>query len=323
MNRAYVFALAACVCIGCTSKKAPEGAAIRINDEWVKSDEVEYIARVVRQQAAQFSPKAALEGVDSGIRKSAARQIIADRLMLQEAKRRNITFDKNDLDSLYERYKKRAGGEAAFTRLLTSSGQSEEEFREQLQSSLLVDSLVRLLLADIDTVGIVECKEYYDQNKNRFRQRSKIRASQILLIFKKGITAQQKADMRKRAEEIAAKAKAGTDFAQLARKHSEGPNAKKGGDIGWSEKGDMKPRLDAAIFTLEKDQVSNVIESDIGFHIFKKTGEKMSDPRHFHEVAHGIRTTLELKKKNDAIMNVVDRLMAKADIEYIDTTLKP
>ncbi len=62
----------------------------------------------------------------------------------------------------------------------------------------------------------------------------------------------------------------GKDFSALAKERSQGPNAERGGDLGPIEKGDLLPELDAAIRKLKKNQISGIIKSDLGYHIFKR-----------------------------------------------------
>jgi len=73
------------------------------------------------------------------------------------------------------------------------------------------------------------------------------------------------------AQEIKKLLDGGANFAQLARERSKGPNAQKGGDLGLITKGDLLAELDKAISTLQVGQTSDVIKSQIGFHIFKRT----------------------------------------------------
>jgi parvulin-like peptidyl-prolyl isomerase len=323
MSRARLLVLlAVCVAVQC-AKKAPEGTAISVNGESIMSEEVGYVAELLRQEAAHFSAQAAMEGMSDEIRKSAARQLVADKVMLQEAKRRGISLEESRFDTLYGQFKHGIGGQAALTRMLTEAGQSEAEFKERAMQGMLVDSLVRVLLADVDSADIAECKEYYDRNMERFRERQKVRTSQIFFEFSDSLAEEKRAEIRRKAEKALADARAGKDFAQLARAYSQGPNAKAGGDIGWFEKGDMKPEIDAAIFSLDENEVSDIVHSDLGLHIFKKTGEKMSAPKHFHEVMESIKTALDLKKKNDVISGVVDSLIGAASIVYVDTSLAP
>ena len=72
------------------------------------------------------------------------------------------------------------------------------------------------------------------------------------------------------AKEIKELLNSGQDFAELAKTRSKGPNAEKGGDLGVIQKGDLLPELDNAIRKLKPGEISDVIKTDVGYHIIKK-----------------------------------------------------
>ena len=86
-----------------------------------------------------------------------------------------------------------------------------------------------------------------------------IRASHILVKDKK------------EAEDLCQKCKAGADFAYMAEKYSKCPSAKKGGDLGTFGKGQMVPKFEQAAFALNVGEVSNIVPTQFGFHIIKRT----------------------------------------------------
>ena len=72
------------------------------------------------------------------------------------------------------------------------------------------------------------------------------------------------------ANEIKALLDKGSDFCQLAKDRSKGPNAEKGGDLGIIDKGDLMPELDSTLSKLKIGETSDVVKSKLGFHIFKR-----------------------------------------------------
>ncbi|MEE4310485.1 MAG: peptidylprolyl isomerase [candidate division KSB1 bacterium] len=73
------------------------------------------------------------------------------------------------------------------------------------------------------------------------------------------------------ANEIKSLLDKGSDFSALAKERSKGPNAQKGGDLGVVNKGDLLPELDNALRSLKTGEISKVVKSPIGYHIFKRT----------------------------------------------------
>ena len=101
-----------------------------------------------------------------------------------------------------------------------------------------------------------------------------VTASHILISYKGALrseTDRDRRDARKLAEKILKELKSGRDFAELARKHSDGPSGPKGGDLGRFERGQMVPEFDQAVFGLETGAISEVVETKFGYHIIKRT----------------------------------------------------
>ena len=101
-----------------------------------------------------------------------------------------------------------------------------------------------------------------------------IRASHILISYKDALrseTNRDRRDARKLAEKILKEVKSGRDFAEQARKHSDGPSGPKGGELGRFERGQMVPEFDQVVFVLETGDISEVVETKFGYHIIKRT----------------------------------------------------
>ena len=111
----------------------------------------------------------------------------------------------------------------------------------------------------------------YEANKHRYTNLEKqVRARQILIKAGSNATAEQKAEAKKRAGALQKRAVKGEGFAGLARKFSEDPiTAQNGGDVGFLRKGTMPESLDEAAFSMEVDEISDVVETPYGFHVVK------------------------------------------------------
>jgi len=119
----------------------------------------------------------------------------------------------------------------------------------------------------------------YEANKHRYTNLEKqVRARHILVKAGSYATDEQKAEAKKKAEALQKRATGGADFAALARKESgDQITAKNGGDIGFLKKGVMPESFDEALFALEVDEVSEVVETQYGFHVIKVAAIREGD----------------------------------------------
>ena len=119
----------------------------------------------------------------------------------------------------------------------------------------------------------------YEREKHRYTGLEKqVHARHILIKAEDSANQETKAAARKRAEELAARAKKGEDFAALAQKYSEDTgSAKKGGDLGWNPKGRMVKPFDEAQFALKPGDISDVVQSNFGYHVIKVEGVREGD----------------------------------------------
>ena len=123
-----------------------------------------------------------------------------------------------------------------------------------------------------------DIQAYYDvYRERRFRRREAVRFSQIFIpAAPEPASAEEQAAPRKQLEEVLKELRAGADFAELARKHSKGESAAQGGEMGFVGRGQLVEALDAALFALEENEVSEIVESRVGLHLLKAV-EKQKD----------------------------------------------
>jgi peptidyl-prolyl cis-trans isomerase D len=156
---------------------------------------------------------------------------------------------------------------------------------------------VLLTLDDIArdaTVPEADALAYYEQNKARYGQDEQRKASHILFTAGEGGTAKDKAGARKKAEEVLAQLRANPkDFERLARENSKDPgSAANGGDLGQFGRNMMVKPFEDAAFKFKPGEISDIVESDFGFHIIKVTGVVPAQVKPFAEVRGEIEADL-------------------------------
>ena len=133
-----------------------------------------------------------------------------------------------------------------------------------------------------------DLQQFYNANIKRFQTPEQVRASHILIAAPKGASDAERKAAQQKAEAILAEVKAHPDqFAQIAQRESQDPgSAAKGGDLGYFGRGMIAggEAFDNAVFALKKDEISNVIQSDFGYHIVKLTDVKPAVTKPFDQV---------------------------------------
>src|SRR5262249_36535838 len=147
---------------------------------------------------------------------------------------------------------------------------------QELQSKMIEESTAQIVLERELKISVSddEVKKFYDDNPSKFEQPEMVRASHILLSTRdpetnKDLPDEQKMAKRKKAEELLKRARAGEDFAKLARENSEDPGSKdRGGEYQFS-RGQMVPEFETAAFSLKTNEVSEIVTTQYGYHIIK------------------------------------------------------
>ncbi len=202
--------------------------------------------------------------------------------------------------------------------MIEGSGFEAEYF---VRRSLTLQKLIEVHGAKETNVTTDEVKQHYDQNQAKFSKSEQVRASHILIkpkVEKPGAqpTPEAKAAAKAKAEELLKQVQDGADFATLARENSDGPSAPKGGDLNFFSKGQMVPEFDKTAFELKVGQVSDVVETQFGYHIIKLTDRKEATVTTFEQAKDEIANKLIKNKQREFTGKYIESLKSEAKIVY-------
>jgi len=144
-----------------------------------------------------------------------------------------------------------------------------------------------------------EVQRYYQTHLDDFKVPVQRRARHILLKISPNATAEEEEKIRKRAEEVLSRARAGEDFAELAKRYSEDETtAQSGGDLGYFSKGSMVKELDDVLFSMQINDISDPIRTNFGYHIVQLTDIQRAryQPLSDVEVREGVEKALRTEK---------------------------
>ncbi|MFM5685767.1 peptidylprolyl isomerase [Aeromonas caviae] len=198
-----------------------------------------------------------------------------------------------------------------------------EQFYKANSARFMNDETVKVdyLLLDAANLGknikVTEqdAQDYYDQHQDLFQRPERRQVAHILIPFGKDEKAAEQ-----KAEAVLAKAKAGDDFAALAKADSSDTfSAKKGGELDWFEKGVMDPAFEKAAFALAKaGDLSAVVKSPFGFHIIKLLGVEPAKTKPFVDVMSDTIARLQSEKAKEQFF-AEQQKMADSSFENPDS----
>jgi len=234
--------------------------------------------------------------------------------------------EKNDFIASNEQVEKDIGKlrasfptEEAFKEKIQSSGFTEEDFVEETKQRLSV----ALMIKDLNQSSEVtdkEIEDFYTANKDRFHKPDQIRVRHILIQVTPDADQATKDKARERIVSILKEVKMeGADFAELAKKYSEGPSAKDGGDLGLQNRGRFVKSFDEAAFSLQKGEVSDIVETQFGYHIIFMQDRVEGQLVSLEEAKGQIREYLRKAKGQQALKQLVEKLRSEANVEIAES----
>ena len=163
---------------------------------------------------------------------------------------------------------------------------------------------IEYVVLDLDSVkknisiSESDLKSYYDQNAARLSGNEERRASHILINAAKDAPAADRQKAKARADELLQAVRKSPDtFAEVAKKNSQDTgSAANGGDLDFFARGAMVKPFEEAAFAMKKGDISDVVESDFGYHIIKLTDIKTPKQRSFEELRAGIEANLKTQQ---------------------------
>lgn len=320
-RRVLPFIICALLMSGCAKKVDIVSSAIVVNGESITRAKVDQAADVLRQSIVRAYPEKSLTAIGPEVYKAAAYQLVSNIVMLNEVKKQNIVINASKIDSGFDAIKKRFPDQATFQRELTLAGQTEESMKKQVTDGMQLDSLLKKLLKDIDSVKESDCQAFFQKNSNKYVSKTKIKASQMMFPINDSSSNDKKELAKKRAADALQMIKAGKPFDDVVKKYAK--NGAVGGDMGFFQLGDLKPALEMALVKMKQGEISDVLMTDVGLVILQKTGEEVGAPMPYEQVKDHVKFMVDMKRKNEFVTAYVEKLVKKAKVAYNDTTLLP
>ena len=243
--------------------------------------------------------------------------MINEELLFQESRNKGITVDPKAVATDLKRIKKGFATDADFKKFIAESGLTEPELQSDIERGHVINKLIEKQITALVVIPDREIKTFYDTHPNSFKKSEQVRASHILIKVDSQVETSVKDEKKARLKNIQKRLKGGEDFAVLAREFSECPSNTKGGDLGYFGRGKMVKPFEDAAFKLKKGDVSDVVETQFGYHLIKVVDKKPASVVGYEDVKDKIGQYLKQEKTGKELKRYIEELRKKAVIERV------
>lgn len=251
------------------------------------------------------------------MRKDVLEGLINREILYQESKKHGIKVEEAAVDERVNAVKRRFPDEKGFGSALAAAGLSEASFRSMIGRDLAIQQFFTQQFIDKATVTDQETKTYYEEHPEAFKQPAQVRASHILIKVDPQANESQKAEAKKKIQDIRKRIQKEGDFEALAKEYSDCPSGSNGGDLGFFGRGQMVGPFEEAAFALKPGEMSDVVETQFGYHLIRLKESKPEGTVAFQEVKDRVNNHLKQDKARRELASYVDGIKGKAKIERI------
>jgi peptidyl-prolyl cis-trans isomerase C len=238
--------------------------------------------------------------------------VIDDYLITRQLDEEGIQVSESEVEAELETFKSRFPNERSIASFMEHAG-GEARVRADMRKSLRLKKLLEKLY-QIE-VSEQEARAHYNKNKERYQEPERVRARHILIKVEENASEESLAAAEERAQELADQARAGADFAELAREHSQGPTRTRGGDLGYFPRKRMVEAFEKVAFSMKKGEVSDPVKTQFGYHVIKLVDRKAATEHVFEDVDDEIYERLEQRNLRRKADEFVKTLREEADIQ--------
>jgi len=227
----------------------------------------------------------------------------------------SITVEKSALESRFLDFKSRFPDDEAFQAFLDQRQITKQQLKAQLCRDVQTEKYLEKHYHE--GVSDEDVSDYYENNKSEFRTPEKVKASHILLRVPDDASPDAIERKKKKARTLAEKArKEGTDFANLAEKHSDGPSAKRGGDLGFFSRRRMVGEFSEVAFSMDPGEVSDPVRTKFGFHVIKMHEKQQAKTQSLEEARDEIERRLQQQSRRTSMHRFLEETKQDLSIEY-------
>ncbi len=252
---------------------------------------------------------------NKAVKKKTLDYLINQELLYQESQKKGIKVDKDVVSGRIAAMQGRFPSEAEFEKTLKEIHLSKTDLQFKISRGIAIEALIKAQITKNIVVAEEETQSFYKTNPQFFTQPEQVKASHILIKVDSKADDAQKAQAREKIQKIQQKLKNNEDFTALAKEYSEGPSKSKGGDLGFFGRGQMVKPFENAAFAMKPGEISDIVETQFGYHLIQVTEKKAEQTLVYEEVKEKIAQYLKQQKTNQEVQAYIQKLREGAKIE--------
>lgn len=242
--------------------------------------------------------------------------LVGEYLVYLDGQSRGITAGEAEIDQQVEKMATSYADAAAFDRALEARGLDREALREEIRQQMSIDKLFAQEIEAGVQLSEEALRAYYEESSARWQHPPRVRARHILKQIPEGATGEAMRDelveLRRQITE------GGAEFGELAVSRSEDANTRDlGGDMGWIRISGGKDSIGRLLAGLEVGDVSEVVRTPMGLHLFQVMERQPAKPMTFEEARQQVAQSLSTLQARQEVQRRVVELKAKAQIEFL------
>lgn len=287
---------------------------IWVNGQRIPPEAVDFeLMRLVRFYR-EHMPEEQVNGQLEALREKAVEQAIGAKLLIEQAERLDIPVRDDEVDRRIAELEKEAGGGREFDALLARQGTDRNRIREQVARGRRIDKLVSRVVSDAPDPTESQVEAHFKAHREEYRRRQRAQVQHIL-IQPEANNPEARNRAREKLREIRERLEHGASFAEEAAAHSDCPSGRQaGGSLGWVSRGMLVASFDKAVFQLPLNTVSDIIESELGIHLVRKTAEEAASEADFDQAREQVRDFLRHEMRGEMLAAYVRELREKAEV---------
>ena len=249
-----------------------EEIVARVNNQIITRSDLQKADSSMREELTHDCQNCPADKIASEYKdkqKDLLRDLIDQQLLVERAKDMNLSVE-TDLIKRLDEVRKQNGLATMddLEKAVESQGIAWEDYKTQLRNGLLTQEVIRQQVGGRMDIGSDEVKKYYEDHKDQFTRPEQVELGEIFLSTE-GKTPEEIAAVRTKADDLHNRVAKGENFVEIAKRYSEGTTARDGGDLGRFERGQLAPQLEDAVFKMDRNGITDVIQTKTGFEILK------------------------------------------------------